>query len=83
MLAEGKEHARQIIAEARQVRCSAAATPTPGSPGGDADSMLIKSFDQLLELAETLLSEQERYESRLHRSRRVDPNPSLPTMHPQ
>lgn len=80
MLVEGKEHARQIITEARQVRHSVAASPTLGPSG---HPQLIKSFDQLLELAETLLCEQEMYESRLHRSR--NPDTSLPHSgsHPQ
>ena len=83
MLAEGKEHARRVIADARQVRYSVAASAQMGPSRQEVSPALIKSFDQLLELAETLLSEQDLYESRLHRSRHAEPAIMLPSSHPQ
>ena len=72
MLPERKEHARQIIEEARQIRCMFGSAGLSGAGRQGALLSMLKSYDQLLELADSLLSEQEQYESRLHRSSLID-----------
>lgn len=67
MLAERKEHARQVLNQARQIRRTVG-TPLLGASRQSVPPRLIESYDQLLELVESLLADQEQYESRLHRS---------------
>lgn len=83
MLQEGKEQARRIIAEARKIRCSADFSSALGSTAASASHRFIRTFDELLELAESLLAEQETYESRLHRSHTPAPDLPLPNVHHQ
>lgn len=73
MLEERKEHARRVLQEARLIRRTFG---TAGELGGGRQGVplsLLKSYDQLLELADSLLDEQDLYESRLHRTPFVDP----------
>lgn len=79
MLPERKEHARQVVQEARQIRRTVASAGALGSPRQGVHPLLLKSFDQLLELVELLLIEQDQYESRLHRTPLIDPNQPLHT----
>jgi hypothetical protein len=76
MLWEGKEQARHAIDEAKRVREALSA-----ADGLDATKMLprvLRSLGQMIDLAESLLGEQEQYESRLHRSH---PSPTGSTFH--
>lgn len=83
MLPEQKEHARQILHQARQIRHTVSVSPALGSSRQGVPPLLIESYDQLLELAESLLAEQEQYESRLHRTRMIDPSTAVGSSHPQ
>lgn len=66
MLWEGKEQALHALNEAKRVRDALSA-----ADGLDASKMVplvLRSLGQMIELAECLLGEQEKYESRLHRT---------------
>lgn len=69
------EHARQVLMEARRVRQAAAGDVLDG----DAALPLFKSLSDLIDVAESLLSQRQEMESRLHRSRVFPPGTSLET----
>lgn len=77
MLAEGKQHARQVIEEASRIRSMVGSAGSLGAGRTPVPLSLLKSYDQLLELAKSLLDERDHYESRLHRSPFVDPGSSV------
>lgn len=77
MLEEEKEHARQVLREARQIRRTFGSDVTLGGTRPAVALSFVKSYDLLLELAESLLSEQDQYESRLHRSPVIDSSSSV------
>lgn len=66
MLGEEKEQALHVIAEAKRIRGALSAVE-----GVDPAKMLplvLRSLGQMIDLAESMLGEQEKYESRLHRT---------------
>ena len=85
MFPERIEHAQaqEIIAGAWQVRRSLANAAALDSRCQTIPPQLLKSFDQLLGLAECLLAERKQYESRLHRSHLIEPAAGLPAQQAQ
>lgn len=66
MLGEEKEQSLHVIAEAKRIRGAVAVVD-----GDDAAKMLplvLRSLGQMIDLAESMLGEQQKYESRLHRT---------------
>jgi hypothetical protein len=81
MLWEGKEQGIQAIAEARRVRDALL-----GADGDDLAKMLplvLRSLGQMIDVSESLICEQEKYESRLHRTHSSPAAVSLHTSAPQ
>jgi hypothetical protein len=70
MLGEEKEQARHVIAEAKRIR--AALSTIDGVDSAKMLPLVLRSLGQMIDLAESMLGEQEKYESRLHR-RHISP----------
>lgn len=78
MLGEEIELARQALHQAKQVRDALSGSDERESRAR-LQPMVLRSLTQMIELAETLLTEQEKYESRLHRTHVVPTPPPLQT----
>lgn len=62
-------YVRQVLAEARQVRDALGAGREPPDP--KLLPLLLTKFSQLIDVTESMLSERERFESRLQRSHAI------------
>lgn len=66
MLGEEKEQAVHTIAEAKRIR--GALSVVEGVDSARMLPLVLRSLGQMIDLVESMLGEQEKYESRLHRT---------------